>query len=108
VARDVPPTNTNSWLLAGGGIALGAGVALLLASHSDRDDADAARSFADHERISTRADRLQIAGIVGAVAGAGLAGYAIYRIKFRGESRSTDLAVTPSTAGGSVTLSGSW
>jgi hypothetical protein len=41
-------------------------------------------------------------------AGAGLTGYAVYRMKLGGQPRSTEVAVTPTTTGGTVVIAGSW
>ena len=107
IEKEGPPNLTNVALFAGAGLCLGASLGFYLAARADDDDAESARSFKDHERISTRADQEKIAAVVllgGAVA---LGGWAVYRIKFK-KSETTEVAVTPTPDGGAVMVRGAW
>ena len=106
VEREGPPSLLNGALLAGAGALFGASIGFYFAGRAADNDADDARSFADHERIQTRADRQKIAAGVLMVGALGLGGYAIYRIKFRSER--TEVAVTPTADGGAMIVRGSW
>jgi tetratricopeptide (TPR) repeat protein len=96
----------NAALLVGAGLGLGAGAALFFAAHNDDNDANAAASFDDHDRISTRADRLRIASAISAGVGVVFGVIAVYRIKSSKEG--TQLSFTPRKGGGSLVLERSW
>jgi tetratricopeptide (TPR) repeat protein len=100
-------SKTNIALFAGAGAGLGAAVGLFLAARSDDSDAEVAVSFDDHERISTRADRLRIASIASAGIGVALAAVAVYRIRVA-KREQAQLAITPHADGGVLVLGGSW
>jgi tetratricopeptide (TPR) repeat protein len=93
-------------LLAGGGLAAGVSLGLFLASNASSGDANAAATFADHERISTRADREQVAAYVTLAASVGMVGAAIFRM--RRESHATEVVIAPSKAGAVMSIAGSW
>lgn len=97
---------SDAGMLIGAGALFGAGLALFYASHSDYGDADAAVSYADHERIESRADMLRIASIVSVGAGVALGVIAMYRIKVSKEG--TELAITPKKGGAALVLETSW
>jgi tetratricopeptide (TPR) repeat protein len=106
IEREGPPSMLNGALLAGAGALFGASIGFYFAGRGSESDADDARSFADHERIQTRADRQKIAAGVLMVGALGLGGYAIYRIKFPSER--AEVAVTPTATGGAMVVRGSW
>lgn len=97
----------NLMMVMGAGIGLGAGVAMFFAAHSDASDADEARSYADHERIKSRSDKLYIASGVSLAAGVALGVIGLYRIKVEKE-HNTSVAITPRVGGGSLVLETSW
>jgi tetratricopeptide (TPR) repeat protein len=107
IEREGPPSMLNGALLAGAGAMFGASIGFYFAGRGSASDAEDARSFADHERIQTRADRQKIAAGVLMVGALGLGGYAIYRIKF-GSSERAEVAVTPTATGGAMVVRGSW
>jgi hypothetical protein len=107
VERPGPPSLFNGALLVGAGAMFGASIGFYLASRSSDSDAEDARSFADHERISTRADRQKIAAAVLMGGALGIGAYAIYRIKSSGRERA-EVAVTPTPTGGAMVVRGSW
>ena len=106
IEREGPPSLFNGALLAGASAMFGASIGFYFAGRAAANDADDARSFADHERIQTRADRQKIAAGVLMAGALGLGGYAIYRIKFRSER--AEVAVTPTADGGAMVVRGSW
>ena len=106
IVREGPPSTLNGVLLAGAGAMFGASIGFYFAGRASESDADDARSYADHERISTRADRQKVAAAVLMAGALGLGGYAIYRIKFHSER--TEVAVTPTSDGGAMVVRGSW
>lgn len=106
IEREGPPSLLNGALLAGAGALFGASIGFYFAGESSEGDADDARSFADHERISNRADRQKVAAAVLFAGAIGLGGYAIYRIKFQSER--AEVAVTPTATGGAMVVRGTW
>lgn len=96
----------NAMLLIGAGAGVAAGICLALAAYSDKQDADAAASYEDHDRISTRADRLYIGSAVSAGVGVVLGVIAIRRIKVSNEG--TQLSVSPRKGGAAFVLERSW
>lgn len=95
-------------MLAGGGFALGAGVMLLWAGSTHSDDADAARSVSDYNRISGRATTEYVLGAIGIAAGVTLGALAFYRIHVANKESDTAVAFTPSQGGGTLVLERSW
>jgi len=106
IEREAPPSMLNGGMLVGAGALFGASIGFYFAGRASESDADDARSFADHERISTRADRQKISAAVLMAGALGLGGYAIYRIIFRSER--AEVAVTPTPTGGALVVTGSW
>ncbi|HEY5936949.1 MAG TPA: tetratricopeptide repeat protein [Kofleriaceae bacterium] len=107
IVKSGAATPANIGLLVAGGAGIGTGVALFLAARSDDQDAEVAVSFDDHERISSRADRLKILSIASAGVGVGLAVFAVYRIRVA-KREQAQLALTPRHDGGVLVLGGSW
>ena len=85
---------------------MAAGLCLFLAAYNDDNDANAAASYEDHDRISTRADRLKIGAIVAGGAGVVLGAIAIVRIKRSKEG--TELSLSPRKGGAALVLERSW
>jgi tetratricopeptide (TPR) repeat protein len=96
----------NALLLVGAGAGLAAGVCLFVSGYYDKQDADVAASYEDHDRISTRADRLYIGSAISAGAGVVLGIIAIRRIKVSNEG--TQLSLTPRKGGAELVLERSW
>jgi hypothetical protein len=96
----------NALLLVGAGAGLATGVCLFFAGYTDKSDADAAASYDDHDRISTRGDRLYIASAVSAGVGVVLGVIAIKRIKVSNEG--TQLSLSPRKGGAALVLERSW
>jgi tetratricopeptide (TPR) repeat protein len=96
----------NALMLVGAGAGLAAGVCLFLSGWSDKHDADVAASYEDHDRISTRADRLYIGAGISAGVGVVLGVIAIRRMKVSNEG--TQLSLTPRKGGAALVLERSW
>jgi tetratricopeptide (TPR) repeat protein len=96
----------NALLFLGAGAGVATGVCLLLAGYNDKQDADAAASYQDHDRISTRGDRLYIASAVTAGVGVVLGVIAIRRARFSNEG--TQLSVSPRKGGGTLVFERTW
>jgi tetratricopeptide (TPR) repeat protein len=101
IVREGKPSLLMVGLIGGGALSLGASVGFFLASHENRGDADVATTFDDHVKITNRADRQRVYGVVTLAASAGMIGYVIYRWKFR-PTPTTEVALTPSPNGGSL------
>lgn len=101
------PRTSDMLMLGGAGVCLGAAVGLFLGARWSSDDADAARSFDDHERLEDRSSVLYVSSFVAAGAAIGLGAFAVYRLKSSNES-GVSVALTPRTDGGAVVLGGSW
>jgi tetratricopeptide (TPR) repeat protein len=96
----------NAMMLIGAGAGIAAGICLALAAYNDKQDADVAASFEDHDRISTRGDRLYIGSAISAGVGVVLGVIAIKRIKVSNEG--TQLSVSPRKGGAAFVLERSW
>ncbi len=107
ITREGSPSGLTVGIVAGAGLCFGGAVGMYLAARGSDRDADEARSFADHESISTRADRERIAAVVLLGGAVGLGAYAVYRIKFRSH-QTTEVALTPTADGGAMFVRGSW
>ncbi len=111
VVREVPKSDRLSTVLfAGGMLGLGVGAGLYVASNGALDDADHARTLDDHEKFTDRAklERTLAYGVAGA--GAALITVAVIRWATGGSSRSSgsEVAVTPTSGGGMLSLSSAW
>lgn len=106
IVKQVPPKKTDLGLMYFAGGAIGGGIGLWIASINDASDADAARSAKDHDAISSRVTGFRVVGSVLLVAGVGLGTYTL--VKARKEAESTEVAVTPTSDGAAVVVSGSW
>jgi tetratricopeptide (TPR) repeat protein len=96
----------NALMFVGAGAGLAAGVCLFLAGYNDHQDADAAASAADHDRISSRGNALYIGSAVSAGVGVVLGVIAIRRMKVSNEG--TQLSLTPRKGGAALVLERSW
>lgn len=96
----------NQMLLIGAGAGLAAGLCLFVSAQLDDGDAEAAASFADADRISTRADRLRIGAA--AAGGLGIVFGVIAVVRIRGSSEGTQVSLTPRKGGGMFVLERSW
>jgi hypothetical protein len=107
ITREGPPSGVTIGVIAGAGLCFGGAIGMYLAARGSDNDADEARSYADHESISARADRERVAAIVLAAGAAALGTYAVYRIKFK-KSAAAEVGVAPTANGGAVMVRGSW
>lgn len=95
-------------LLAGGALSGGFAVGMLLRSSSTRDDANSARTLDDANELHDRADRDRLIAIVAGGAGAVAIGFAVFRLATGGKQTSSEVAVTPTSGGGSLVFSKTW
>jgi tetratricopeptide (TPR) repeat protein len=104
IVREGPPSLLMIGLIGSGAVMFGSSVGWFLASHENREDADAAQTFDAHQKIQNRADRQRVYGYITLAASAGLIGYAVYRFKFK--SASTEVALAPSAEGATLVARG--
>lgn len=92
-----------------GGIALGAGGALYVASSSLASSADHARTLDDYTSQHDRADRDRTIGFVVGGVGVALVGFAVFRFMHGDPApASTEVAIMPASGGGTLVLGGSF
>ena len=111
VVREVPRSDRLSTVLfAGGMLGLGAGVGLYIASNGSLDDADHARTLDDHDKFSDRAKLERTLAYGAGGVGAALITVAVIRWARGGSSSSSsaEVAVTPTSGGGMLSLSSPW
>ena len=95
-------------LLAGGALSGGFAVGMLLRSSSTRDDANSARTLDDANELQDRADRDRLIAIVAGGVGAVAIGFAVFRLATGGKQASSEVAVTPTSGGGTLVFSRSF
>ncbi len=106
VYRSGGTSKGNALLLVGAGAGIAAGICLAIAAYNDSNDADAAASYEDYDRISSRSDRLYLGSLVSAGAGVALGAIAIVRM--RGSNEGTQVSLTPKRGGAALVLERSW
>ena len=95
-------------LLAGGALSGGFAVGMLLRSSSTRDDANSARTLDDANELHDRADRDRLIAIVAGGVGAVAIGFAVFRLATGKKQASSEVAVTPTSGGGTFVFSKTW
>ena len=95
-------------LLAGGALSGGFAVGMLLRSSSTRDDANSARTLDDANELHDRADRDRLIAIVAGGVGAVAIGFAVFRLATGKKQASSEVAVTPTSGGGTLVFSKTW
>jgi hypothetical protein len=106
VSRGMRVGHAEMGMLIGGGALFGAGLVFLWSGSTHADDAEAARTVADHDRIANRSTAEYVLGAVGLTAGVALSVLAVYRIHKSGHE--TAVAFQPRSGGGSLVLERSW
>lgn len=109
VVREVrhgDPIATSMFAL--GALGVGGAVGLAVMSSASRDDAKTARTLDDANRLQDRADRERTLAYVAGGIGVAALGFAIYRTVTNTETKSTEVAITPTATGWSVLATGRW
>jgi len=92
-----------------GALSLGAAGGLYIASSSDKDAADKARTLDDHNSLADRANSEKTMCFIAAGAGVALAGFAVYRwVSGSSGEASTAVSVVPTPRGGAFVLTSAW
>ena len=109
VVREVPRTDKLAAVMFGGGmLAVGVAGGLYIAASNNADAADRAGSLEDHDLLADRATSQRTIMYVAGGVGVAMMGFAIYRWTRGGETPKTDVAVAPTSGGGSVFVSSRW
>ena len=109
IVREVRKTDPLAvGLLAGGALAGGFSVGMLMRSSATRDAAGSARTLDDANDLHDRADRDRLVAIIAGGAGAVAIGFAVFRLARGGSESSTEVAVTPTGDGSMITWSKTW
>lgn len=98
-------------LFAGGGVAISGGVATYLVARSQRNDADHASTLEEYNDKYDSSRRLKWISYASAGVGVSLITVALVRVirgDSSGESRTQEVAVTPTSGGSMVTFSSRW
>jgi tetratricopeptide (TPR) repeat protein len=92
-----------------GALSLGAAGGLYIASSSNQDAADKARTLDDHNTLADRANSEKTMCYVAAGAGVALAGFAVYRwVSGSSGEASTAVSVVPTPRGGAFVVTSAW
>ena len=103
VVRDSGATDKLAATMFGVGmLGLGAAGGLYLASSSNADAADNARTLDEHNRLSSRASSESTGMVIAAGVGVAALGYAVFRWTRGGESAKTEVAAVPTSGGGAI------
>lgn len=109
VVRDTGKTDMVAAAMFGVGmLGLGAAGGLYVASSSNRDAADNARTLDEHNSLASKADGEQTGMFIAAGLGVAAVGYAVFRWTRGPDAPKADVAIVPTSGGGSVSFSGSW
>ena len=109
VVRDVGQTDMVAAAVFGVGmLGLGAAGGLYVASSSNRDAADNARTLDEHNSLASKADGEQTGMFIAAGLGVAAVGYAVFRWTRGPDAPKADVAIVPTSGGGAVSFSGSW
>lgn len=108
VVRETGHTDMVAAAMFGVGmLGLGAAGGLYVASSSNRDAADNARTLDGHNSLASKADGEQTGMFIAAGVGVAAIGYAVFRWT-HADAPKADVAIVPTTGGGAVSFSGSW
>jgi tetratricopeptide (TPR) repeat protein len=103
VVRDRGKTDKLAATMFGVGmLGLGAAGGLYLASSSNADAADNARTLDEHNRLASRASSESTGMVIAAGVGVAALGYAVFRWTRGGETSKTEVAAVPTTSGGAI------
>jgi len=94
-------------LFAGGGIAIGGSVALLIVAHSTRNDADHAVSLDEYNQLYDRAKHLRWGAYGAAAVGLTAASIAMIRV-LRRSGETSSVAMAPVRGGSLLTYAATW
>ncbi|HEU0034256.1 MAG TPA: hypothetical protein VFQ53_26720 [Kofleriaceae bacterium] len=111
VVREVGRTDkVGVAMVAGGMLGLGVGGAMFLAASGNQSDADKALTLDDHQRLLDRAGTQRIISYAALGAGAGMLTYGIVRFVRGGKETpaAANVAISPTSGGGLVSLSSRW
>jgi hypothetical protein len=109
VVRDTGKTDMVAAAMFGVGmLGLGAAGGLYVASSSNRDAADNARTLDEHNSLASKADGEQTGMFIAAGLGVAAVGYAVFRWTRGPDAPKADVAIVPTSGGGAVSFSGSW
>lgn len=109
VVRDSGKTDKLAATMFGVGmLGLGAAGGLYLASSSNADAADNARTLDEHNRLASRASSESTGMVIAAGLGVAALGYAVFRWTRDGEASKTEVAAVPTTTGGAIWVSSSF
>lgn len=95
-------------LSAAGALALGAAGGLYVAAAANRNAAGEARTLDDHNALANHADNDEKAMFVAASVGVALFGVATYRWIWGANAPKSDVAVTPTRGGASLSVTSRW
>lgn len=109
VVRDSGATDKVAATMFGVGmLGLGAAGGLYLASSSNSDAAENARTLDEHNRLASRASSESTGMVIAAGVGVAALGYAVFRWTRGGETSKTEVAAVPTSGGGAIWVSSSF